>query len=143
LIKGLYEGGLTKQDKGLYEGGLTKQDIVELFRLLDWMMQLPESLELAFRDEIRQFEEEKHMPYISSIERLGREEGRQEGRQEEREDIVRALLIRWFDVIDEELMTVVARLTQMPTTEFGNALTTIASITREELLKRFGESSIH
>lgn len=133
--------------KGLYEHGYSRQDILELFRLLDWMMRLPEQLELTFRDEIRQFEEEKHMPYISSIERLGREEGLQEGRLEgrleEREEITRALLIGRFGVIDEDLAAVVERLTQMPVAEFGNALSTLSSMTREELLTRFGRNSIH
>jgi predicted transposase YdaD len=133
--------------KRLYERGYSKQDILELFRLLDWMMRLPEQLELTFRHEIRQFEEEKQMPYISSIERLGREEGRQEGRREgrleEREEIIRALLLSRFSVIDEELAAVVERLMQIPAVEFGNALSTLSSLSREELLKHFGENSIH
>lgn len=87
------------------------------------------------------------MPYISSIERLGREEGRQEGRREgrleEREEIIRALLLGQFSVIDEELAAVVERLMQIPAVEFGNALSTFSSLSREELLKRFGENSIH
>lgn len=133
--------------KGLYERGFTRQDIVELFRLLDWMMQLPEPLELTFRDELRQFQEEKQMPYVTSIERIARQEGiqegRQEGRLEERQDIVRSLLSSRFGVIDEELMTVLERLTQMPAAEFGSALSTLSSLTREELLTRFGRDSIH
>ena len=47
------------------------------------MMRLPEPLELVFRDELKQFEEENQMPYMSSFERIER----QEGRVEERHDI--------------------------------------------------------
>jgi hypothetical protein len=43
------------------------------------MLQLPEELEQQFRQEFEQFEEERRMPYVTSIERLAREEGREEG----------------------------------------------------------------
>jgi len=52
--------------------------VQELFRLIDWLMVLPQGLEVAFRRELISFEEEKTMPYITSIERIGREEGRRE-----------------------------------------------------------------
>ena len=44
-------------------------------------MTLPPELEHRFREELELFEEEQKMPYITSIERLGREEGLQEGIQ--------------------------------------------------------------
>ena len=67
----------------LYERGYNRKDVLELFRLIDWLMTLPEGLEIAFRQQLINLEQEKAMPYVTSIERLGREEGRQEGRQEE------------------------------------------------------------
>jgi predicted transposase YdaD len=63
----------------LYERGYTRNDILELFRLLDWFLVLPEGLEIAFRADLVNFEREKTMPYVTSIERLGRQEGRREG----------------------------------------------------------------
>jgi predicted transposase YdaD len=51
----------------------------QLFLLIDWMMNLPRPLELNFCHEIEQYEEEKHMPFMSTLERIGREEGRTEG----------------------------------------------------------------
>ena len=72
--------------KGLYERGLNGDEIRQLFRLIDWMIQLPEELEHQFHEELYQFEEEHRMPYVTSVERMalakGREEGRQEGIQE-------------------------------------------------------------
>lgn len=70
--------------KRLLETGREAETIRQLFRVIDWMMVLPSELEKAFRDELRQYEEETKMPYITSIERLAMEEGRQEGRQEGR-----------------------------------------------------------
>ena len=68
--------------KGLYERGLKPEEIRQLFRLIDWMMQLPEELEKQFKVELHRFEEERRMPYVTGVERLAREEGREEGLQE-------------------------------------------------------------
>ncbi len=62
----------------LYEQGYERQDILNLFRFLDWMMDLPEGLKQAFRAELEQFEQEKQMPYVTSIEQMGIEKGRLE-----------------------------------------------------------------
>lgn len=64
----------------LYERGYARQDILELYRLLDWLLVLPAELAVAFRRELMDYEQEKSMPYVTSIEQLGRQEGRQEGR---------------------------------------------------------------
>lgn len=42
-------------------------------------MRLPEDLETLFKQQVEQLEEEKHMAYVTSIERIARKEGRQEG----------------------------------------------------------------
>jgi hypothetical protein len=69
---------LTRQ---LYERGFKKKDILELFRLIDWLVALPEDMAVEFRRELRQYEQEKRMAYVTSIERLGRQEGLAEGHQ--------------------------------------------------------------
>jgi hypothetical protein len=68
--------------KGLYERGWAAEKVRQLFRLIDWMMELPPELEQSFRVEIYRFEEERRMPYVTSVERLARQEGLAEGRQE-------------------------------------------------------------
>ncbi len=65
--------------KGLYDRGLSADEVRELFRLLDWMLQLPEGLEEQFRQDMERFEEEQRMPYVTSIERLALKKGRAEG----------------------------------------------------------------
>jgi len=47
---------------------------------------LPEDLERLFKQQLDQLEAEKQMRYITSIERLARQEGRAEGREEGREE---------------------------------------------------------
>jgi hypothetical protein len=55
--------------KGLYERGYDREDILELFRFLDWILVLPENLENQFDEELSNFEEERQMPYVTSVER--------------------------------------------------------------------------
>jgi hypothetical protein len=65
--------------RNLYERGMAFTEVRQLFRLIDWLMTLPKDLEIKFRDELHRYEEEKHMPYVTSVERLAMEEGRDKG----------------------------------------------------------------
>jgi hypothetical protein len=47
-------------------------------------MDLPDELQEAFRTDVFHFEEEKHLPNLSSIECLARKEGLEQGRKEGR-----------------------------------------------------------
>jgi hypothetical protein len=60
----------------------SKEDVLELFRLIDWLLHLPEEQRIEFRRELIEYEASKHMPYITSIEEMGRQEGRREGLRE-------------------------------------------------------------
>jgi hypothetical protein len=53
--------------KGLYERGWSPDQVRQLFRLIDWMMALPAQWDEDFRTEIYHFEEERRMPYLSSL----------------------------------------------------------------------------
>ena len=57
-------------------------------------MVLPEGPEREFQQELREFELEKQMPHITSIERFGIEKGREEGREEGRAEGAANLAIR-------------------------------------------------
>jgi hypothetical protein len=72
----------TQLVRGLYERGWKAAEVRQLFRLIDWLMVLPGELQERFREELHAFEQEKRMPYVTSIERQAHEEGRQEGRVE-------------------------------------------------------------
>lgn len=62
----------------LYERGMSRDDVLQLFRLIDWMMEVPAELELQFKREAEQIEREMHMPYVTSVERLAKQEGQAE-----------------------------------------------------------------
>ncbi|NEO27184.1 MAG: transposase [Kamptonema sp. SIO4C4] len=93
--------------KTLYQRGYERQDILELFRLIDWMMTLPPSLEENLTTEIYRYEEERKMPYVTNVERIGMEKGRQEGRYEGiREAILEVLEVRFETVSDSLVETI-------------------------------------
>ena len=72
--------------RGLYEGGLSREDVQEMFRIINWMMDLPEKLEIELGRDIEKIEKEKQVTYLSSMDRammaLGAKEGRKKGLRE-------------------------------------------------------------
>jgi hypothetical protein len=73
------KGWKFKLTKMLYERGYERQDILNLFRFIDWILELPEGLKQSFRDELEEYEREQQMPYVTSIERMGIEQGIEQG----------------------------------------------------------------
>jgi hypothetical protein len=61
--------------KGLYERGQAAEDVRQLFRFIDWIMDLPVGLDNLFWEEITQYQEEKRMPFLTTTERIGMEKG--------------------------------------------------------------------
>ncbi len=55
---------------------MSRNDVVQLFRIIDWMMELPEALGQLFDREVEQIDQERHMPYVTSIERHGEQRDR-------------------------------------------------------------------
>jgi hypothetical protein len=60
--------------RGLYERGLATEDVRQLFRFIDWIMDLPPGLDSLFWQEIQQYEEERRMAFMTTPERLARTE---------------------------------------------------------------------
>ena len=66
----------------LYERGYSRSDVLQLFRFIDWVLQLPEEVEAMVWQEVQVYEEEQRKPYITSVERMGFRQGLQQGMQE-------------------------------------------------------------
>lgn len=98
--------------KILYRRGYKRKDILELFRFIDWLLALPEDLELSFTESLRQYEEEIDMPYVTSVERRGIRKGVQQGIQQgirnAREALVEILEAR-FETVPAPIAEVVNR----------------------------------
>ena len=126
----------------MYERGYSKKQIQELFNVIDWMIQLPTSLNEEFLNIIYRIEEEKKMPYINTAERvglekgerIGLEKGRQEGRQEGEAIALRKLIKMKFGTVPEwsEIQIANANLTELD--QWIEGILTADSL--EELLQK-------
>ena len=63
----------------LFERGYDRQQIVGLYRFIDWVMALPDELELEYDRQVDEYQEDRKMEYLSSMERRAMERGRQAG----------------------------------------------------------------
>ncbi len=59
----------------LYQRRYERQDILELFRYIDWMLQLPKLLEEQLYQAIEAMEQEEQMPYVTAIGRYAEVRG--------------------------------------------------------------------
>ena len=55
--------------KLLYNKGYSRTTVLELFRFIDWVIELPDDMHHQFQQEISAYEKEKKMRYVTSIER--------------------------------------------------------------------------
>ncbi len=68
--------------KNLCRRGWDRQRVIDLFKVVDWMMWLPKQLDSKFRLHVDAMERKKDMRYVTSIERLAMEEGMEKGMHE-------------------------------------------------------------
>jgi len=76
----------------LYEKGYSRRDVLNLFKFIDWVMILPEGVKQSFWLELKAYEEERKVPYITSVEAIGFERGIQQGRQEGQRSLILLLV---------------------------------------------------
>ncbi len=62
--------------KRLLERGWAARRVRQLFRLVDWLMELPEDLKIEFRKQVTEYQGEKRMPFIDTLEEIRLERGR-------------------------------------------------------------------
>ena len=74
---------------------------------VDWVLALPEGLENQLWAEVQQFEEEKHMRYVSSLEQIairkGIEKGIEKGREQTLCELLEELLATRFGPLSETI----------------------------------------
>ena len=104
--------------RSLYARGWSRASVWELFRFLDWVMELPERYELQFEKAVKEIEETDNMRYVTSIERRaiqrGLEQGIEQGIEQGetkglRESVLEVLRAR-FESIPEELPAQLAKV---------------------------------
>jgi len=88
----------------LYEKGFSEQDILSIYRLIDWLMMLPEDLTKRFTENLITYEEEKKMPYVTSAERIGMEKGLEKGLlTADKEMVLEVLDIKFSSNVPEDI----------------------------------------
>jgi predicted transposase/invertase (TIGR01784 family) len=92
----------------LYDRGMSGQDIRNLYEFADWIMMLPEDLDMAFWQELKTFEEEQQMAYVTSAERFGRKQGLEEGQVKKAQEVALKMLEKGMD------LATIAELTELP-----------------------------
>jgi hypothetical protein len=94
--------------RSLYEEGWSKFEIINLFKFIDKMMTLPPPLALKFTTKLNEYEEEKKMPFLSTLEEMALQKGQQIGQQigakETRKKDIINLLQKRFGNLNLELI---------------------------------------
>jgi predicted transposase/invertase (TIGR01784 family) len=82
----------------LYKQGDDRSAILNLFAFIDWILILSTEAKASFWQELRTYEEERQMPYITSVEQIGYDRGEAEGKEKERKSIALNMLQRNLDL---------------------------------------------
>ncbi len=67
--------------RGLFQRGYERGQVMDLLRLIDWFLALPEEQERLVERELERIEEERRMAYVTSWERMGLQEGELRGQR--------------------------------------------------------------
>ena len=94
----------------LRERGWDAERVRQLFNLIDWLMELPKDLKIEFREQVRRYEEEKHMPFINTFEELGMERGLNQGLSQGRLEDIEAILEIRFPAATGRLMSEIRQI---------------------------------
>ena len=114
--------------KRLYELGYSRSEILNLFRFVDWVMILPEGHKRTFWDELKTYEKDRKMPYITSVEEIGYDRGLSEGKAEEARSLILRLLNRKLGIQPDRTID---RINKLPITRLeslGEALLDFSAI---------------
>jgi hypothetical protein len=114
--------------RGLYDLGYNAQEVRQLFALIDWMMHLRPDLEERFRVELSSLEEERRMPYVTSIERLAQAQGEARGEARGMASVVLAQLSEVCGRLSEEEQLRVRSLSTDQLDELAKALLQFESL---------------
>lgn len=116
--------------KLLYQRGWSKRRIIVLFKVINWMMALPEPQQARYWRAIVRLERERKVEWISPLEQSfidkgrkeGWREGLQEGRQEGAAELLEKLLVRRFGSVPASLRKRLAGASEEQLAAWGAAV---------------------
>jgi hypothetical protein len=94
----------------LYEMGYTRSQILNLFKFVDWAMLLSERQKQAFWTELKEYEEQRKMPYITSVEEIGFARGQEVGQQRGERSLTLLQLTQKFGTLSDETVERISAL---------------------------------
>ena len=99
--------------KLLYQHGWRKQRIIILFKVINWMMALPEPHQKRYWQDLLKLEKERKMEWISPLEQSfideGWQKGLEQGRKEEALRMLERLLVRRFGALSKTVQNKLAK----------------------------------
>ena len=110
---------------------MPRQRIIDLYRFLDWILRLPEDLELQYTDAIFAIEESLAMPYVSFVERRGEARGEARGRVSGAASLLRGQIEERFGTLPESFLERLNRADAERLTVWGRRVLRVQSL--EEL----------
>jgi Domain of unknown function (DUF4351) len=90
--------------KRLYERGYDRSTIINLFAFVDWILILSNEAKVSFWQELRTYEEERQMPYITSVEQIGYDRGIEEGAEIRTRSLISLLLQQKVGLIPDRIV---------------------------------------
>ena len=112
----------------LHEDGYNEEEVLNLFNFLDWVLVLPKRLEAEFWLELKAYEEERKMPYITSVERIGYDRGLETGVEKGLRSLISLQLQQKFSEMSEYLSDRVSTLSSDQLKELAIALLRFESV---------------
>ena len=120
----------------LYQRHWDKQRVIDLFSVLDWLIQLPEWLNNQVWQELETIEENKKVQYITSVERIGIAKGMatgmakgvEKGRVEGQSRLLRRQLERRFGVLPSWATEQLASASEQQLEAWGEAILTAPTL---------------
>lgn len=111
--------------KSLYQRGWERPDILELFRVIDWLLNCPQLWTINCGRKYKTTKEVTTMRYVTSFERIGLrkgmekglEKGLQQGLNSERRALLRLIRRRFGENAAEHSATALERIAQPPILE--------------------------
>ena len=120
--------------RALLERGWDAGQVRQLFRLIDWLMELPRDLKIEFREQVTRYTKEKRMPFISTFEEIGMERGISKCRIE---DIATILEAR-FPAVCSQLMSEISQVRDQE--QLKNILRAAATVAGPDELRKLWAS---
>ncbi len=114
--------------RNLYDLGYNADEVREIFRMIDWMMSLPEDLSRKFEEDLVALEESLNMPYVTSVERIAEARGEARGQTKGGAAVFLGQLTRTCGAMPVDLEQRLYRLSLERLAELGEALLDFRSL---------------